>query len=81
MDLSIIIPVYNSEKIVQLLTNQIIKSVNDIKSIESYEILLINDCSHDDSWEKIKSLAKTSDIIRGINLIKNLYPLLKLNKN
>ena len=72
MDLSIIIPVYNSEKIVQLLTNQIIKSVNDIKSIESYEILLINDCSHDDSWEKIKSLAKTSDIIKGINLSQNI---------
>ena len=72
MDLSIIIPVYNSEKIVQLLTNQIIKSVNDIKSIESYEILLINDCSHDDSWEKIKTLAKTSDIIKGINLSQNI---------
>ena len=71
MDLSIIIPIYNSEKIVQLLTDQITKSVNDIKAIESYEILLINDCSHDDSWEKIKTLAKTSDIIRGINLSQN----------
>ena len=56
MDLSIIIPVYNSEKIIDNLIGKIVNSVNDIKSVSSYEIILINDCSIDNSWEKIKFL-------------------------
>ena len=71
MDLSIIIPVYNSKKIISLLTDKIIKSVNDIQSINSFEILLINDRSYDDSWGEIKSLSKNSEIIKGINLSQN----------
>ena len=42
MDLSILIPVYNSEKIIEDLIKQIIDSISDIKSIHSYEIILID---------------------------------------
>ena len=71
MDLSILIPVYNSEKIIEDLVKQIIDSISDIKSIHSYEIILIDDCSTDNSWEKIKSFSKKFNLIKGISLSEN----------
>ena len=47
-DLSIIIPVYNSQNILPKLINSIYLVLK--KKIKSYEIILINDCSHDNSW-------------------------------
>ena len=71
MDLSILIPVYNSEEIIENLVRQIIDSVSDIKSVHSYEIILVDDCSPDNSWEKIKFLSKTFNLIKGISLAEN----------
>ena len=71
MDLSILIPVYNSEEIIDDLVKQIIDAVTDIKSVRSYEIILIDDCSRDNSWEKIKFLSKKFDSVKGINLTEN----------
>lgn len=37
----------------------------------SYEVILVNDCSPDRSWEIISQLAVTFPRIRGINLMRN----------
>ena len=37
----------------------------------SYEIILVNDCSRDRSWEIISQLAVTFPCMRGINLMRN----------
>lgn len=37
----------------------------------SYEIILVNDASPDNTWEKICELVKVHDEIRGFNLAKN----------
>ena len=50
MDLSIIIPGYNSENIIEKLVQQINDSINNISFINSFEIIMINDCSPDGSW-------------------------------
>ena len=71
MDLSIVIPVYNSEKLIDELVKKINATISDIKLSNSYEIILINDCSTDGSWEKIKFLAKQFNFIKGINLASN----------
>ena len=71
MDLSIVIPVYNSEEIIENLVNQIINSVNDIKTINSYEIILVDDCSFDNSWNKIKLLSEKFNLVKGIKLAEN----------
>ena len=71
MDLSIIIPVYNSEKIIEDLIKQITFSVDNIKSINSYEIILIEDCSPDNSWEKIELISKKYNNVKGISLSEN----------
>jgi len=66
MKLSIVIPVFNSSKILADLINQIEKNIR-----HEYELILINDCSKDNSWEKIKEISKKNSNIKGINLKKN----------
>ena len=69
MKLSIIIPVYNSEKIISLLIKLIHKNLKN--KINPFEIILINDFSKDRSWEKINQLAKKYNFVKGINLNQN----------
>ena len=71
MNLSIIIPVYNSEKILDNLINQIDSSLSNTEISDNYEIILINDQSEDESWKKIKSLCLKNKFLKGINLREN----------
>tara|TARA_A100001015_G_scaffold295221_1_gene373975 strand:- start:1055 stop:1843 length:789 start_codon:yes stop_codon:yes gene_type:complete len=69
MDLSIIIPVYNSEKIISTLVKKIFE-ITKLKKLKS-EIILIDDFSKDNSWTKIKNLKKKYKFIKGVNLQSN----------
>ena len=66
MNLSLIIPVYNSSDILTELIKEIEKNIN-----YDYEIILVNDFSKDSSWETIKKISKENLNIRGLNLEKN----------
>lgn len=66
IEISIVIPVYNSSSIVEELQKRISQSISI-----PYEIILVNDCSKDDSWSKIVSLSIKHPHITGINLRKN----------
>ena len=71
MQISIVIPVFNSEEILERLT----KTINDELKIKlnetGFEVLFINDFSSDRSWEKIKKLSLNYKFVKGINLAKN----------
>lgn len=69
-ELSIIIPVYNSEEILENLTNKLIQTLE--KKYKNFEIILINDASKDKSWKIIQKLCKKNKLIKGINLRKNV---------
>ena len=70
--LSIVIPVYNSEDILDELINQIISEIKKKKDlIDKFEIILVNDNSKDNSWGKIKNICTNFDKVIGINLSKN----------
>ena len=71
MDLSIIIPVFNSENILENLVMRINKSLNNNNFKGQFEIILINDGSADASWEKIKILSNKFSNIKGLNLSEN----------
>ena len=67
--LSVIIPVYNSEAILPSLLERIHPVLQTLNC--DSEIILVNDCSSDNSWDAICELAKSNSSIRGINLMKN----------
>ena len=68
MKLSICVPVYRSETILEKFVETIKKKVS---FVDSYELILVNDCSPDGSWTKIVELKQKYDFIVGVNLIKN----------
>lgn len=68
MQLSIVIPVYKSFSILDELAKQIQEAAN---FVETFELILVNDCSPDKSWEKISQLTEEYSFIKGISLRKN----------
>lgn len=70
MELSIVIPIYKSKNILSELIRRIERALFQTP-IKEYEIILINDCSPDDSWQVIEQLCNQYSFIKGINLRKN----------
>lgn len=68
IDLSIIIPIYNGEKYINNLIDNIKIFNNDI----TYEIILINDCSKDNSLSTCRKLEEENSNIILINNDKNI---------
>lgn len=71
MELSIIIPVYNSSKILKKLILAIFVQIKKNLNLQNFEIFLINDCSQDNSWQVIYELSRKYKNIKGINLKRN----------
>tara|TARA_B100000989_G_scaffold291955_1_gene267166 strand:+ start:563 stop:1348 length:786 start_codon:yes stop_codon:yes gene_type:complete len=71
MKLSIIIPVYNSCKILEKLITEINSNLSD-KFEKNYEIILVNDSSKDNSWVVIKKISRELDYVKGIDLHNNV---------
>lgn len=70
MKVSFVIPCYRSENMIGKVVEEIIKAMSNMKEY-SYEIVLVNDCSPDNTYEAIKKLAKTYPFVKGINLARN----------
>jgi glycosyltransferase involved in cell wall biosynthesis len=67
--ISIVIPVYNSEDILQDLVERLGSVLPSLTN--NYELILINDGSRDNSWQVICALGEKYDWIRGQNLMRN----------
>jgi glycosyltransferase involved in cell wall biosynthesis len=69
LNYSIVIPVYNSEKTLEELINRIENLFNGMSL--SYEIILIDDCSVDKSWDILKKIHSINSKIKIIHLVRN----------
>jgi len=70
MKVSFIIPCYRSEQTLGGVVNEI-KETMDAMSDYNYEVILVNDCSPDNTFEVIKKLAAENENITGLSLAKN----------
>lgn len=68
---SFVIPCYRSEQTLPKVIDEIKTTMRSMQEKYAYEIVLINDCSPDDTYEVIKGLAQTDKNIKGLNLAKN----------
>lgn len=66
---SVVIPVYNSAKIVANTVSQVREFF--LARTLCFEVVLINDGSRDDSWSVIADLARVYPEVTAINLLKN----------
>ena len=69
-DISFVIPCYRSEQTIGNVVAEINTVMTEVVK-KTYEIILVNDSSPDNTFETIRSLADSSDNIIGINLAKN----------
>jgi dolichol-phosphate mannosyltransferase len=69
MDLSVVSPVYRGEKMLSELVERIHKAISPLT--DNYEIVLVNDCSPDNSWECISEICKVDKKVKGVNLSRN----------
>ena len=69
MMLSIVSPIYRGEAMMDELVRRIEDNVKPIT--DDYEIVLVNDCSPDNSWSKILEICKTHSHVKGVNLSRN----------
>ena len=67
--LSVISPVYNSEGCLAELYRRLVPSLEKITS--DFEIILVEDCGHDGSWQIIEELARRDGRVKGIKLSRN----------
>ena len=69
MLISIVSPIYKGEKMLHHLVERCEAAVSSIT--EDYEIILVNDCSPDNSWIKIKEICAKDKKVKGIDLSRN----------
>ena len=69
INLSVVIPLYNEEESLPELCNWISRVMESHGF--SYEVLLINDGSSDNSWQVIDDLSKANDCIKGVKFNRN----------
>ena len=69
MDISVVVPLFNEEESLPELAAWI-KRVMEENNF-SYEIMMIDDGSRDDSWEVVRKLQKENPLIKGIKFRRN----------
>lgn len=67
--ISVVIPVYNSEQSLPLLTERLYPILTN--TFDKFELILVNDGSADNSWQIVKDLINTHNWVVGINLMRN----------
>ena len=67
--ISVLIPVFNNQEILDELHKRLVQVLPQL--CNEYEIVLVDDGSKDNSWEKIEALKKQNEHIVGIKLMRN----------
>ena len=62
MNLIILIPVYNEEKTIEIVLNKLLLTLNKVgkkySQINKFKIYILDDCSYDDTANKIQKFLK-----------------------
>lgn len=67
--ITLLVPVYHSQDILRELYRRIVAAIEPIDA--NFELILVEDCGGDDSWEIISELAASDPRVRGIKLARN----------
>lgn len=78
MDLSIVVPLFNEEESLPELCDWIMRVCNEQQL--TYEIILVDDGSTDNSWEVVTQLRNTNQAIKGIRFQRNYGKSAALNE-
>lgn len=69
LDVSVVVPVYGCRNCLEELVDRVGTALQAIA--KSYEIILVDDHSPDQSWQRIKELSEKHEAVRGLRLSRN----------
>ena len=69
MDISVVIPVYGRRAALQELHRRLCESLEQI--VDTFEIILVDDCCPQNSWEEIKKLCEKDKRVVGMHMSRN----------
>ena len=78
MDVSIVVPLYNEEESLPELCAWIERVV--VENSLTYEVILVDDGSTDESWDKVEELSHSNPNIKGIRFRRNYGKSAALNE-
>jgi glycosyltransferase involved in cell wall biosynthesis len=67
--LSVVVPVFNSASTLPLLAQRVEQALAG--AAIDYELILVNDGSRDESWQRIVDVARSDSRVHGLNLARN----------
>ena len=67
--ISIVVPVYRSQEILRELHRRIVSAIEPLDPV--FELILVEDCGGDRSWEVIEELAQGDVRVKGLRLSRN----------
>lgn len=70
VDLSVVAPLYNESQNVAPLVDWILEALKEYPG--TYEIILVDDGSRDDTWQRVAAAAEQHDQLQGIRLGRNV---------
>jgi polyisoprenyl-phosphate glycosyltransferase len=69
--ISIVIPVYNEEESLPIVYERVSEVIDQLKGRYVFELLFMDNCSSDSTFEQVKRLKETDPRVRGIRYSKN----------
>jgi len=67
--ISVVTPVYGCASSLETLYSRLVHTLT--KLTDQFEIIMVNDASPDDAWDKISALCEKDDRVKGISLSRN----------
>ncbi|MDD1792374.1 glycosyltransferase family 2 protein [Enterovibrio sp. ZSDZ42] len=67
--ISVVVPVYKAKNCIDELYNRLVSSLEIIT--KNFEIILVEDCGNDGSWEKIETLSSRDPRVLGMQFSRN----------
>lgn len=68
--ISFVVPCYNSENTIEKVIEEVDTTIKKQEDY-SYEVILVNDCSKDNVWNKIKQICEKNKNVKGVSFAKN----------
>lgn len=68
-EIAVVIPVYKADNCLAELYRRLVNALESI--VQSFEVILVEDCGGDGSWEIIRELAARDPRIKGVQLSRN----------
>ena len=66
---SIVVPVFNSEQTLPILYKRLVRVMENLG--ETFEIVFVEDCGRDNSWQVLQTLAEKDERVCAIQLMRN----------